>query len=108
MNEGTLYSLNATTGAIVPLDSGRGSSRTSFAKWAGHRSVATIYSDYGHLLSDDATVGREALSTLRAAAIPAREDDTKVVPLHAARVTDGGALGARTARAERRDEAAAL
>ena len=51
------------------------------AKWAGHRSVATIYSVYGHLLSDDATVEREALSALHAAAIAAREDDAKVVPL---------------------------
>lgn len=51
------------------------------AKWAGHRSVATIYKVYGHLLTDDATVEREALSALRAAAVEAVEQSAKVLPL---------------------------
>jgi integrase len=37
-------------------------------RWAGHRSVTTIYRVYGHLLSTDAASERDALTALRAAA----------------------------------------
>ena len=42
--------------------------------------VATIYKVYGHLLSDDAPVERDALSALRAAAVAALEEPATVVP----------------------------
>lgn len=55
------------------------------AKWAGHRSVATIYRVYGHLLEVDATEEREALSAMRAAAIEQRDRAGKVLELRAKR-----------------------
>ena len=64
------------------------------ARWAGHRSVATIYRVYGHLLSDDATAEREALSAIRAAAAAERTETAKVLPLHRTEA-DGGVSGAR-------------
>lgn len=51
------------------------------AKWAGHRSVATIYRVYGHLLDNDATAEREALSLMRATARERRENAKNVVQL---------------------------
>jgi integrase len=56
------------------------------AKWAGHRSVATIYRVYGHLLEVDATVEREALSAMRAAAIEKRAEGGQVVAFDSRRV----------------------
>ena len=38
------------------------------SRWAGHRSIATIYNVYGHLLQTDASGARAALSALRATA----------------------------------------
>lgn len=38
------------------------------SRWAGHRSIATVYNVYGHLLKNDADGTRSALSALRAAA----------------------------------------
>jgi integrase len=55
------------------------------AKWAGHRSVATIYRVYGHLLDTGATDEREALSAMRAAAIAQLEASGEVVDLAARR-----------------------
>lgn len=49
------------------------------AKWAGHRSVASIYRLYGHLLDTDANDEREALSAMRSAAIRDREDRGNVL-----------------------------
>lgn len=57
------------------------------AKWAGHRSVATIYRVYGHLLDVDATAEREALSRMRAAAVERRRDLATVTDLGARRVS---------------------
>lgn len=37
-------------------------------RWAGHRSIATIYRVYGHMLPTDATEERSALTALRTAA----------------------------------------
>lgn len=51
------------------------------AKWAGHRSVATIYRVYGHLLDTDASEEREALSAMRAAAVERRREAASVLPL---------------------------
>ena len=51
------------------------------AKWAGHRSVATIYRVYGHLLDTDATEEREALSAIRASAVARRSERGTVVPI---------------------------
>jgi integrase len=51
------------------------------AKWAGHRSVSTIYRVYGHLLDTDATEEREALSAIRAAATAKRAERGQVVNL---------------------------
>jgi len=42
------------------------------AKFAGHRSIATVYRLYGHLLDLDATDEREALSAMRSAALSRR------------------------------------
>lgn len=70
------------------------------AKWAGHRSVATIYSVYGHLLTNDATEERAALSAIRAAAEASRAESATVLPLRDPREVgaywgrSGGALGA--------------
>lgn len=51
------------------------------AKWAGHRSVATIYRVYGHLLDTDAVAEREALSAIRAAARERRARPADVITL---------------------------
>jgi integrase len=51
------------------------------AKWAGHRSVATIYRVYGHLLDTDASEEREALSAMRAAAVERRGPRGAVIRL---------------------------
>jgi integrase len=56
------------------------------AKWAGHRSVATIYRVYGHLLDIDATVEREALSLMRATARERRENAEDAIDLPRGRV----------------------
>lgn len=56
------------------------------ARWAGHRSVATIYSVYGHLISDDASAEREALSAIRSTAQVAHSERGNVL-----RLRDGGA-----------------
>jgi integrase len=49
-------------------------------KWAGHRSIATIYRVYGHLLPTDASEQREGMSAMRAAA-RAAVADRKVLSL---------------------------
>lgn len=49
-------------------------------RWAGHRSIATIYRVYGHLLPTDATDERAALTALRTAARTAIAD-RKVIAL---------------------------
>lgn len=51
-------------------------------RWAGHRSIATIYRVYGHLLPTDATEERAALTALRTAARTAIAD-RKVIALPA-------------------------
>jgi len=53
------------------------------AKWAGHRSVATIYRLYGHLLDNDASSERDALSAIRAAAVFEQRQRGEVVAMHA-------------------------
>lgn len=49
-------------------------------RWAGHRSVTTIYRVYGHLLPTDATEERTALTALRTAA-RSRVAERKVIAL---------------------------
>jgi len=46
------------------------------AKYAGHRSIATVYRLYGHLLDLDAEAEREALSRMRQAAQGRRQSAT--------------------------------
>jgi integrase len=49
-------------------------------RWAGHRSVTTIYRVYGHLLPTDATEERTALTALRSEA-RSRVAERKVIAL---------------------------
>jgi integrase len=51
------------------------------AKWAGHRSIETIYRLYGHLLDTDATEEREALAAIRETARSRRTGSGRVVAI---------------------------